>query len=338
MSECPPLSNAQQCCAFSIIRKIGEGHSVKRFVRTVAAGFLTLAATSGCGGSDALSGLDENPDLVYGGGDFFQLMDHQGLIRAYTVRVPPAASASQPAPLLIVLHGAGQDAPGIRSLAGIETLTDVLGWIVVYPNGIEDSWAVGTETPADLLGVDDIGFLRRMIGAIDAQLNIDRERVFAAGLSNGALMTHRIACEMADNVRGIAAVAGAMFSGLASTCAPARPVSAIFFNGDDDQFFPWSGYPAGGGERIMGVLETAQWWADENGCAAWVRTDVPDTAADGTTVDRIDYPDCSSGQPVRMFVIENGGHTWPGRGGIGRTSMDIDANTEILEFFGATLP
>ncbi len=306
--------------------------------KTLAVGLAALATMSGCGGSDALSGLRENPDLEYGGGDFFLLMDHQDFIRGYTVHVPAAASGSQPAPLLFVLHGAGQDAPGVRALAGIETLTDALGWIVVYPDGVEETWAVGTSTAADVLGVDDIGFLRRVIGTIDSQLNIDRERVFAAGLSNGALMTHRIACDMANDVRGIAAVAGAMYSGLASRCSPARPVAALFFNGDDDEFFPWAGYSAGDGERIMGVPETAQWWADENGCTGPVVIDLPDTTADGTTVDQVDYPVCSSGQPVRMYVIENGGHTWPGRGGIGLTSMDIDANTEMLRFFGADLP
>ncbi len=307
-----------------------------RFRSACAAVVLGAAGIAGCGGTDALTGLPDTPDLGYGGGDFLQLMDHQGLARGYTVHVPASASEGVAAPLLIVLHGAGQDAPGVRSLAGIESRTDALGWIVVYPDGIDESWAVGTATPADVRGVDDIGFLTRMIGAIDSKLNIDRARVFAAGLSNGALMTHRVACEMANDVRAIAAVAGAMFTGLAAQCSPTRPVAALFFNGDDDQFFPWGGYPAGDGERIMGVPETAEWWANENGCGAAVTTEVPDSADDGTTVDLVDYPNCSSGQAVRMFVIENGGHTWPGRGGIGRTSFDIDANEEMLDFFAAT--
>ncbi|MDX1394809.1 MAG: PHB depolymerase family esterase [Gemmatimonadota bacterium] len=297
-----------------------------------------IVAIGGCGGDDALTGLPEVPDLEYGGGDFLQLMDYQGRARGYTVHIPTTASEDVAAPLLIMLHGVGQDAPGLRSLAGIEEHTDDLGWIVVYPDGIDESWAVGTETSADVQGVDDVGFIDRMIDRIDARLNIDRERVFAAGLSNGALMTHRLACELGGDIRGIASVAGAMYTGLASGCNPSRPVPAMFINGDDDDFFPWGGFPAGGGERIMGVLETVDWWAVENGCGSPVTTDLPDVAADGTTVELIDYVDCTSGAPVRLYAVENGGHTWPGRGGIGRTSLDIDGNVEILGFFGASLP
>jgi len=303
--------------------------------RRAIAGFLATTLVLACGGNSTTGGTPPLPDPTYGGGDFFQLLSYQGLDRGYTVHVPATATPQTAAPLLIVLHGSGQDAPGIRGLAAVESLTDPLGWIVVYPDGVERSWAVGTETPADLRGVDDVGFIDRMIDRIDRHLNLDRDRVFAAGLSNGALMTHRLACDLSSEIRGIASVAGAMYSGLADRCSPERPVRAVFFNGDDDDFFPWDGFPVVGGERIFGVLETAEWWATENGCGPASVVDIPDAEADGTTVDLLDYANCSSGAPVRLYAVENGGHTWPGRGGIGRTSQDIEANLEMLAFFGA---
>lgn len=297
---------------------------------------VTALLATACGGSP--NGLPAVPGLEYGGGDFLQLLEHQSITRGYTVHVPTSASAGVAAPLLIVLHGAGQDAPGIRQLAGIETLTDGLGWIVVYPDGVELSWAVGTDTRADQRGIDDVGFIRRMIQRIGDDLDIDSEQVFVAGLSNGALMSHRLGCELSSHIRGFASVAGTMLELQADRCAPSNPVRALFFNGDEDDFFPWDGFVAGDGTVILGVQETVQWWADENGCAASTTSELPDAASDDTTVDLVDYAGCAADGPVRLFAIQGGGHTWPGRGGIGRTSHDIDGNTEILKFFGAPLP
>lgn len=301
---------------------------------TAATGLAIAAlALAACGEGGTGIDLPDLPDPTYGGGDFLQILRFQDLDRGYTVHVPSTARADVPAPLLVVLHGAGQDAPGIRQLAGIETVTDPAGWIVVYPQGYADSWAIGTATPADARGVDDVEFLRRMLDRIDLYLNIDPERVYAAGLSNGSLMTHRLACELASRIRGIVSVAGTMLADLAAGCSPGRPVKTLFFHGDEDTFFPWDGWTAGDGTEFLGADATAAFWADENGCGAPIRTDLADTADDGTTVARVDHP-CPAGASVRFFAISGGGHTWPGRGGIGRTSFDIDANEEMVDFFG----
>jgi len=322
-----------------VLRPLARLRPIVAFLRPLArasSSRLTLAALSftACGGGGTGIDLPELPDPAYGGGDFLQILRFQDLDRGYTVHVPAGARADVAAPLLIVLHGAGQDAPGIRQLAGVEPFTDPAGWIVVYPQGYANSWAIGTATPADERGVDDVGLIRRMLDDIDRHLNIDRERVYAAGISNGSLMTHRLACELSTRIRGIVSVAGTMLAGLAAACAPSRPVATLFFHGDEDTFFPWEGWTAVDGTEFLGAEATAAFWADENGCGAPVRTDVPDAASDGTTVERVEFA-CPAGGAVRLFAISGGGHTWPGRGGIGRTSFDIEANEEILAFFGA---
>ncbi len=300
----------------------------------LAAAAAVILIATGCGGGTTVP-LPDLPDPEYGGGDFVQVLRFQDLDRGYTLHVPATARVEVPAPLLIVLHGAGQDAAGIRQLAGVETVTDPAGWIVVYPGGYADSWAIGTATPADQRGVDDVEFIRRMLDRIEADLNIDGERVFAAGLSNGSLMTHRLACELAARIRGIASVAGTMLADLAGACSPGRHVAALFFHGDDDTFFPWDGWTARDGTEFLGAEAMASWWASENGCGTPTRTDLPDVADDGTTVERVDFAGCAAGAGVRLFAIHGGGHTWPGQGGIGRTSLDIDANEEIVSFFSA---
>lgn len=303
----------------------------RRVPGVIVGGFVTALVLAACGDGGSIVNLPDLPDPGYGGGDFIQVLRFQELDRAYTVHVPATARADVPAPVLVVLHGAGQDAAGIRQLAGVEAVTDPAGWIVVYPGGYADSWAIGTATPADQRGVDDVEFIRRALDRIDDHLNVDPERVFAAGLSNGSLMTHRLGCELSNRIRGIVSVAGTMLADLAASCAPTRPVAALFFHGDEDTFFPWEGWTAGDGTEFLGAEATAAFWADENGCGAPIRTDVPDAEDDGTTVERVDFP-CPAGAAVRFFAIAGGGHTWPGRGGIGRTSHDIDANQEILRF------
>lgn len=299
---------------------------------------VAVAALVSCGGSGTVVELPALPDPTYGGGDFLQILRFQDIDRGYTVHVPPTARADVPAPLLIVLHGAGQDAPGIRRLASIEARTDPPGWIVVYPQGVGDSWAIGTSTPADERGVDDVEFTRRMLDGIERHLNVDRERVFAAGLSNGSLMTHRLGCELSARIRAIVSVAGTMLADLAADCTPSRGVAALFFHGDEDTFFPWEGWTAADGTRFLGAEETARRWAALDGCGAETREAVPDTTTDGTTVERLDWAGCVPGGAVRLFAIAGGGHTWPGRGGIGRTSLDIDANAEIVAFLEAAVP
>ncbi len=290
---------------------------------------------AGCGGPSATAGLPELPDPTYGGGDFLQILRHQDSDRGYVVHVPATARPEVPAPLLIVLHGAGQSDEGIRRYADLEPVTDPEGWITVYPAGIEQVWAVGSATRADIRGIDDVGFIRRMIDRIGRSLNIDRDRVFAAGLSNGAVFSHRLGCELSDKIAGIASVAATILSHIADDCAPSRPVAALFFLGDRDGFFPWDGFQAADGFAVLGADATLARWAEINGCGAPTIADVPDASEDGTTVELRDYVSCARA-PVRFFAIRGGGHTWPGAGAgspFGRTTQDIDANTEILEFF-----
>jgi len=138
----------------------------------VVAGACALA-----GRGDGSTGLPQLPAPTCGGGDLLQLIRHQDLDSGYTVHIPASARADTPAPVLVIRHGAGQDGPGTRTLIGIGELTDALGWIVLYPGGVELSWAIGTETPADLRGIDDVGFIRRMLDRVRDGLDIDEQRV-----------------------------------------------------------------------------------------------------------------------------------------------------------------
>lgn len=295
-----------------------------------------------CGVSDGPSGPQPGlPDPAYGGGDFPQRISLDGFNRSYLVHVPASASASVPAPVLFVFHGAEQTPDQIRALAGIEQFADPEGYITVYPRGVQLGWAVGGITGPDLAGVDDVRFTRAMLVNLSATLNIDPDRIFAAGFSNGGMLMHKLACDGADIMAAVASVGATMLENVAGTCAPLDPISTLFLHGTEDVSFPWEGRVGDPSFILMGAEQTVATWAMLSSCDAVPSVELlPDVAEDGTTVELRTFTGCSAGSQLAFYVINGGGHTWPGSSNplpesFGRTTQDIVGSREILQFFGA---
>ncbi len=168
---------------------------------------------------------------------------------------------------------------------------------------------------------------------------IDSHRIYATGISNGAMFTYRLACDLPGVIAAIAPVAGALPAQLAENCPRALPVAVIALQGTADRLMPYGG---GGVARRRGrVLPAEQsvgFWANVAGCAAEpVITAEPDRVADGTRVRREAYPGCRDGRDVVLYAIVGGGHTWPGGPpagrSVGRVSRELDATRTIWDFF-----
>lgn len=294
-----------------------------------------LAAASLAG----ISCGDESLAPQYGGGDFVLVLESGGLEREYIVHVPGSVVPDQAAPILFAFHGLGQTASELRNFTELNTYADAKGMIAVYPQAHERlgfSWAV-TETLTRLDGVDDIRFTVDLIERTASQLNIDRQRVYATGLSNGALFAHRVGCELADRVRGIASVAATMIGEVASSCRPSRGISALFIQGTDDTFFPWAG---DFNQDLLSAEDTVDRWLFANACPGDMTVEaLPDTSADNTTVELRRFAGCRDGSEVLFYVVTGGGHTWPGsrqqfsESIVGRTSRDMVASELIVDFF-----
>jgi polyhydroxybutyrate depolymerase len=198
------------------------------------------------------------------------------------------------------------------------------GFITVSPHGVGNSWALfcGGCTVADQAGVDDVGFVARLINHLGEHLSIDRGRIFAAGISDGGSFTNRLACQYP--LAGAAVLAGTMFFPPA-LCQPTTDVSVIGFHGTDDSLI-----------HISAGYGPIQMWARLGGCDDEpVVTPLPDLEpADRTTVERYDFTGCESGTAVVFYSIVNGGHNWPGTGGgLGLPNFDVNASEEIMDFF-----
>ncbi len=271
-----------------------------------------------------------------------------GRERTYRVYVPARLEAK--APLLVVLHGGGGGGAGMEALTerGFNRRADEAGALVVYPDGVDHGWNDGRQdlkTRAVRDGVDDVGFLRALVAALGDRYPVDRDRVFVTGISNGGMMTLRLACDAADVFSGFVAVAASLGEDTAARCRPvaARPVALI--DGTDDPLVPF----AGGDVRVLGAHRGRVIGADATfaafrgfaGCTS-VEAEPPldRIANDGTALVVRRAVGCSPGTRVVLYEVQGGGHAWPGgvryarEWLIGKASRELDATDEAWRFLG----
>jgi len=275
---------------------------------------------------------------------------HNDTNRSYRVYVPDAVRAKGgAAPLVLVLQGAGS-VPDIIDLTHMTEVAEREGFAVAFPSPIGGLWNDGALKAFGPNESRDVSFLRKVVDDIDAKvLRVDRRRIYAMGLSNGGMMSLRLACEAADLVAGVAAIAASMPAALVDECRPSAPVSVVLMNGTDDPLVPYRGGAVHLGivrvGDVMSTDDTMALWARLNGCAAAGQpVPLPDRdRGDGSRAVQIDYAGCR-GAGVRLVRIEGGGHTWPNGMQflpslvIGPVNRDIDAGHAAWAFFQAAQP
>lgn len=264
---------------------------------------------------------------------------HDGRERGFIVHVPKAYRADRPAPLVLALHGGGgsMEVMAKDRLYGLVSQSEASGWIVVFPNGYSRvagrlaTWNAGICCGAARdRGSDDVGFLRAVVAEVQQRVAVDPQRVFATGMSNGGMMSYRLACEASDIFRAIAAVAGTDGT---TDCRPGRPVPVFHLHAKDDDrvlFNVGSGSASDTHANFVSVPATVDKWARLNACSGPTQTVLQ---RPGVTCEL--RSGCADGAEVRLCVTDSGGHAWPGGrkalGGKGSTALD--ATEAIWAFF-----
>jgi polyhydroxybutyrate depolymerase len=270
----------------------------------------TVAATVGSG---------------YPPGTSVQEIESSGQTRQYRVHVPPSYQAGTPMPLVLNLHGLNETAAQQEALSGMSTKADSAGFIVVYPEGIDQTWHIGPGPAAPA----DMQFIRDLVGELQGRLSIDPARIYSTGISNGAQMSNLLGCNAADIFAAIGPVSGGYSP--AQECEPGRPVPVVGFHGTADQLIPYEGDAATGGRLLLPAKEWAAAWAARNGC-----NPTPAVTYQGSEVTGETWSGCQAGADVVFYTIEGGGHGWPGPGSaIGLTTTEISATDIIWDFFAA---
>jgi len=276
-------------------------------------------------------------------GDSSRTLKVDGSERSYLVHVPPQYVKDTPTPVVLAFHGGGANARNMVAFSGLNQKADQSGFIVVYPDGSGRLERMLTFNAGNCCGqaaarnVDDVAFVRHILDDLEGIANVDRNRVFATGMSNGAMMAYRLASEMSDRIAAIAPVSGPMGT---KDCRPGRAVSVMHFHGEADEFAPFSGGKGRGpsGTEFYSVDHSISAWVNANGCNKSPRViQLPDREKDGTKVKQVRYESGKEGAEVVLVIIEGGGHTWPGNEprmqSLGASTRDISANDMMWEFF-----
>lgn len=281
--------------------------------------------------------------LSLGPGDHTRTIVIDGMERKYLIHVPVTYDTAKPMPVLLAFHGGGVDAKHMVRFSGLNEKSDQAGFIVVYPYGTGRLASVLTFNAGNCCGyamrnnVDDVEFTRRVLDDLAEHFTVDRKRVYATGMSNGAMMAYRLASELSDRIAAIAPVAGTMG---VKTIMAKRPVPVMHFHGSEDQSLPFGGGVGKGlsGTDFYPVEQSIRDWVRANGCKEHPIVDtLPDKANDGTKIIRKIYGDGKLGAEVVLIVVEGGGHTWPGREAhakvLGKSTRNISANDMMWGFF-----
>jgi len=262
------------------------------------------------------------------------------LNRTYLVHVPKNFDAKKPTPVVLALHGAAMNGPMMATFCGMNDKSEAAGFIVVYPSGTGTgpflTWNAGGLPRSMANKADDVAFIGKLLDDLATVTNVDAKRVYVCGMSNGAMMSYRLAAELSDRIAAIAPVAGTV---TVTDPKPKRPVPVIHFHGTKDTFVPFD-KPKDKAPQFMklkSVDESIQLWVKLNGCDEKPKTEVLSKDGDEMKVTRATYSGGKDSAEVVLVTIEDGGHTWPGQkppvGFIGKSAMNISANDLIWEFF-----
>lgn len=274
---------------------------------------------------------------------------HDGITRTYLMHIPANIDTSKSIPLMIVLHGGHGSGKRMVELTkgGFDNLADQENFIVVYPNGIRRNWNDGRlDMPASYkahnCNINDVGFISALIDEMVKTKNADPKRVYVTGMSNGAIMTHRLAIELSDKIAAAAPVCGNIPADLKSL--PANSVAIMMINGTDDPLVPFEGGYVHFNKKKLGKIlstsESASFWVKNNKISSTpVISALPDTnTADSCHVLKTTFGEREEPREVVLITIEGGGHTWAGgwqyinERWIGKTCRDFDACIMIWEF------
>jgi polyhydroxybutyrate depolymerase len=256
-----------------------------------------------------------------------------GRERTYRVRVPEGADG--PLPVLFVLHGGGGNGEQVERQTGLTEAAAGAGFIAVYPDGTGRT-SLLTWNSGNCCGyarsedVDDVAFVSAVLDEVLADFPADAARVYATGMSNGGMMSYRLACELSDRIAAVAVVAGA----LNVACEPREPVSVLAIHGTADQHVRYEGGPtrAGVEQRTdASVADSVGFWTSHDECPA-----PPQENRDGAVTVTSHGP-CSAGTRVTLYSVDGGGHAWPGgernRPGADPAPPEPDATAVIVDFF-----
>ena len=261
------------------------------------------------------------------------ILTHDNLEREYILYIPSSYNGEESVPLVLNLHGYTSNAGEQMVYSNLIEVADTANFLLVHPMGTINEFNEPFWNSWQLSDVDDIGFLNSLIDFLGNEYNIDLDRVYSTGFSNGGYMSYTLACELSDKIAAIASVTGSMYINQPILCNPERPIPVMQIHGTMDLTVPYIG--SNTSESIDDVIS---FWVNFNECSNNPSFfSLPNiNTFDNSFVEHYIYSDGNNNSSVELYKVINGGHTWPGAyipfAGI-NTNQDFSASEKIWQFF-----
>lgn len=285
-----------------------------------------------------------------------------GMNRTFQCHLPPGYKSLKNMPLVLVFHGLQLNGSIMMFLSQFNPVADKNHFAVIYGDGVGKAWDDGHAGR----GIDDVGYVNKVIDKVANTVSIDRKRVYACGISNGGYFSQMLACAIPDKIAAVGVVGSTLMQQAANGCRSNRPMPIMFFLGTGDPLIAWGSSGSGTASEelnelvdmvgaskyggvdsalarfggLMSVPDMIEFWTNHNQCGSarpYISNEPDRDPKDGTRVRREAYG--SMGREVILYRIENGGHTWPGglpyapSGMAGKVSQDINASETLWQFF-----
>ena len=259
---------------------------------------VTLLIVLGCS-----SDLDKNSESCYLNTNPLTII-HDNIEREYVMYIPDSYSGNSPVPLMFNFHGFAGSASYYMTDADMRSLAESETFILVYPQGsCSDGFSVWNPCPVggdNKISTDDVGFVESIITEISSQYNIDMERVYAAGYSNGGMMAYGLANYKSELIAAVASISGVM---LDCTIVPSHPMPVVHLHGTSDSVIPYNG-----NIDYNSVQSVLDYWIDLNNT-----TTTPIMKSDnsgGITIEHYVYNQGDNNVAVEHYKYIEGGHVW----------------------------
>ena len=262
-----------------------------------------------------------------------EILIHNNIERSYILYIPSNYDGINSVPLVLNLHGYSSNAGQQLIYSEFYEIADTEGFILIHPEGTVDNMGFQFWNSGYFSEVDDIGFLSTLIDTISSEYNINTNRVYSTGMSNGGFMSYRLACDLNDKIAAIASVTGSMSTSQINTCNPINPVPIMQIHGTLDPTVLYNG-----GSGIEAIDDVISFWVNFNNCNTEpIFNNIDDVnLIDLCTAEHYIYENGNNDTSVELYKIINGGHTWPGAAiplAGNNTNQDFNASQVIWQFF-----
>jgi len=263
----------------------------------------------------AKTNYEENLDQAIG--TFSRSIEVDGETREYLIYIPNSYDTIKSVPLLLNFHGFGGSANEFMDDADMRSLAASYSFILVYPQGSSldgfshwNACPIGGDNKSD---VDDFGFVEAIINKVSSQYNIDVERIYSAGYSNGGMMAYGLANYRSDLIAAVASVSGAMLDCIGST---SHPMPVVHLHGTSDGVLPYNG-----SNDWNSVQSTLEHWINFNNTTT--NPTVSTVNSEGTTIEHYVYDQGDRSVSVEHYKYIGGDHVWFSAAFQGRNTSEL---------------